>query len=52
MYKGVLKTGEEVAVKVQRPGVLETVTIDLYIIRTLGLVARQVWRGGGGEGED
>lgn len=33
MYKGRLKTGEEVAVKVQRPYVLETVTVDLHIIR-------------------
>lgn len=36
VYKGKLKTGETVAVKVQRPYVLETVTIDLYIIRALG----------------
>ena len=34
MYKGKLKTGEEVAVKVQRPFVLETVTVDLFIIRS------------------
>ncbi len=27
VYRGRLKTGEDVAVKVQRPGVLETVTI-------------------------
>lgn len=33
VYRGRLKTGEEVAVKVQRPYVLETVTVDLYIIR-------------------
>eukprot|EP00798_Chlamydomonas_sp_ICE-L_P012411 gene12411-15603_t len=39
MYKGKLKgTGEVVAIKVQRPYVLETtVTIDLYIIRQVGL---------------
>jgi len=29
-----------VAVKVQRPGVLETVTVDLYIIRRLGVFLR------------
>lgn len=29
------------AVKVQRPGVLETVTIDLYIIRRFGLFLRR-----------
>lgn len=33
VYKGKLKTGETVAVKVQRPYVLETVSIDLYVIR-------------------
>ncbi|OAY67366.1 Uncharacterized protein ACMD2_00423 [Ananas comosus] len=42
VYKGRLReTGELVAVKVQRPFVLETVTIDLYIIRKLGLVLRK-----------
>jgi aarF domain-containing kinase len=42
VYKGRLKeTGELVAVKVQRPFVLETVTIDLFIIRNLGLVLRR-----------
>ena len=41
VYKGRLKTGEEVAVKVQRPDVLETVTVDLYIIRYLGVQLRQ-----------
>jgi predicted unusual protein kinase regulating ubiquinone biosynthesis (AarF/ABC1/UbiB family) len=35
------ETGELVAVKVQRPFVLETVTIDLFIIRKLGLVLRR-----------
>lgn len=42
VYKGSLKeNGDLVAVKVQRPFVLETVTIDLYIIRNLGLVLRK-----------
>jgi aarF domain-containing kinase len=41
VYRGKLMTGEEVAVKVQRPGVLETVTVDLHIIRTLGLFMRR-----------
>jgi hypothetical protein len=31
----------QVAVKVQRPGVLETVTIDLYIIRKIGIFLRR-----------
>nr|CAD1820939.1 unnamed protein product [Ananas comosus var. bracteatus] len=43
VYKGRLReTGELVAVKVQRPFVLETVTIDLYIIRKLGLISIDV----------
>ena len=33
VYKGRLKSGEQVAVKVQRPYVVETVSIDLFIIR-------------------
>ncbi|CAK9230427.1 unnamed protein product [Sphagnum jensenii] len=42
VYKGRLhETGELVAVKVQRPYVLETVTIDLFIIRHLGLALRK-----------
>ncbi|CAN0915705.1 Uncharacterized protein sll0005 [Linum grandiflorum] len=42
VYKGRLKeTGELVAVKVQRPFVLETVTVDLFVIRNLGLFLRK-----------
>lgn len=42
VYKGRLKeNGDSVAVKVQRPFVLETVTIDLFIIRKLGLALRR-----------
>ncbi len=33
VYKARLKTGEEVAVKVQRPNLLPTLTLDLYIMR-------------------
>ena len=40
VYKGKLMTGEDVAGKVQRPGVLATVTVDLYIIRWLGVFLR------------
>lgn len=36
VYKGKLSTGEDVAVKVQRPYVLETVTVDLFIVRAIG----------------
>ena len=43
VYKAKLKaTGETVAVKVQRPGVLETVSLDLYLTRQVGLLARNI----------
>lgn len=43
VYKAVLRdTGETVAVKVQRPGVLETVSLDLYLAREIGLLARKL----------
>lgn len=35
VYKGQLHTGEIVAVKVQRPGLAERITLDLYILRRL-----------------
>ncbi|NES41352.1 AarF/UbiB family protein, partial [Moorena sp. SIO2C4] len=35
VYNGKLKTGETVAVKVQRPGLAHKITLDLYIIRRL-----------------
>ena len=35
VYRGRLHSGEEVAVKVQRPFVLETVTVDLFLVRYL-----------------
>ncbi|MDP5017859.1 MAG: AarF/ABC1/UbiB kinase family protein, partial [Dolichospermum sp.] len=45
VYKGKLKTGEEVAIKVQRPDLRERITIDLYILRNLaGWVQRNVKR--------
>ncbi|MEH1812718.1 MAG: AarF/ABC1/UbiB kinase family protein [Nostoc sp.] len=45
VYKGKLKTGEEVAVKVQRPDLREGITIDLYILRNLAAwVQRKVKR--------
>merc|ERR1712238_172785 len=41
VYRAILQsTGEAVAVKVQRPGVLETVSLDLYLARQIGLLAR------------
>lgn len=33
VYRAVLPTGEEVAVKVQRPNLLPTLTLDLYLMR-------------------
>ena len=42
VYKGKLKaTGEEVAVKVQRPDLRESITIDLYILRRLAAWAQK-----------
>ena len=35
VYKGRLKTGEDVAVKVQRPGLAEQITKDIYVIRII-----------------
>lgn len=39
VYKGRLKTGEEVAVKVQRPGLADQITKDIYVIRVLAVWA-------------
>jgi aarF domain-containing kinase len=42
VYKAVLRdSGAEVAVKVQRPFVLETVSLDLYLARQLGFLLRR-----------
>ena len=35
VYKGKLKTGEDVAVKVQRPGLAESIAVDMYILRRI-----------------
>jgi predicted unusual protein kinase regulating ubiquinone biosynthesis (AarF/ABC1/UbiB family) len=35
VYKGRLKTGEKVAVKVQRPDLVRCITLDVYIMRRL-----------------
>lgn len=43
VYKATLRdTGDIVAVKVQRPAVLETVSLDLFLARELGLIARNI----------
>jgi predicted unusual protein kinase regulating ubiquinone biosynthesis (AarF/ABC1/UbiB family) len=35
VYKGKLKTGEQVAVKVQRPGLAQNIALDMYILRCI-----------------
>ncbi|HEY9698265.1 MAG TPA: AarF/ABC1/UbiB kinase family protein [Trichocoleus sp.] len=37
VYKGKLKSGETVAVKVQRPGLAQLITLDLHILRQLAM---------------
>jgi predicted unusual protein kinase regulating ubiquinone biosynthesis (AarF/ABC1/UbiB family) len=37
VYKAKLRSGETVAVKVQRPGLAQLITLDLYIIRGLAI---------------
>lgn len=39
VYKGRLKTGEQVAVKVQRPGLAENIALDMYILRQMAIFA-------------
>ncbi len=43
VYRGKLWSGEEVAVKVQRPGLAEGIALDMYILRSLaGFVKKNV----------
>lgn len=37
VYKGKLKTGETVAIKVQRPGLAESMGLDVYVLRQLAI---------------
>ncbi len=41
VYKGKLKSGETVAVKVQRPGLAQSITLDIYILRQLAAWANK-----------
>ncbi len=41
VHKGVLISGEKVAVKVQRPGLREQITLDLYILRNISSWLKQ-----------
>lgn len=44
VYKGTLPDGRAVAVKVQRPGLREQITLDLYIVRNLALWIKRYTR--------
>jgi len=44
VYRGRLKTGEEVAIKVQRPDLRERITIDLYILRRLSALIQRTFK--------
>lgn len=45
VYKGRLKTGEQVAIKVQRPGLAQNIALDMYILRRMAaLVMKNVKR--------
>ncbi|WP_017295907.1 ABC1 kinase family protein [Geminocystis herdmanii] len=45
VYRGRLKTGEEVAIKVQRPDLVRRITLDIYIMRSIsGWVKQNVKR--------
>jgi len=37
VHKATLKSGEKVAVKIQRPGLREQITLDLYIVRNIAI---------------
>ncbi|MEB3232045.1 MAG: AarF/ABC1/UbiB kinase family protein [Leptolyngbyaceae bacterium] len=41
VYKGKLKSGEMVAVKVQRPDLRERIALDIYILRQLSAIAQR-----------
>eukprot|EP00746_Dinoflagellata_sp_MGD_P029031 gnl/MRDRNA2_/MRDRNA2_168700_c0_seq1.p1 gnl/MRDRNA2_/MRDRNA2_168700_c0~~gnl/MRDRNA2_/MRDRNA2_168700_c0_seq1.p1 ORF type:complete len:946 (+),score=191.60 gnl/MRDRNA2_/MRDRNA2_168700_c0_seq1:80-2917(+) len=42
VYKGVLKDGRTVAVKVQRPAILDEIALDLYLLRLLAPIQTRV----------
>ncbi|MGB3264194.1 MAG: AarF/ABC1/UbiB kinase family protein [Microcoleus sp.] len=44
VYKGKLKTGETVAIKVQRPGLAENIGLDIYILRRVALWAQNSFK--------
>ena len=44
VYKGKLKTGELVAIKVQRPDIAEGIAIDMYILRGIGTWLKKTFK--------
>jgi predicted unusual protein kinase regulating ubiquinone biosynthesis (AarF/ABC1/UbiB family) len=44
VYKGKLKTGEIVAIKVQRPGLVENIALDIYVMRGICLWAQNTFK--------
>ncbi|URR34772.1 AarF/ABC1/UbiB kinase family protein [Thermosynechococcus sp. HN-54] len=42
VYRGKLHSGEEVAIKVQRPGLAESITLDIYILRGVAYWAKRL----------
>lgn len=44
VYKAKLHSGEQVAVKVQRPGLAESITLDIFILRGLAAWAQKTFK--------
>jgi predicted unusual protein kinase regulating ubiquinone biosynthesis (AarF/ABC1/UbiB family) len=44
VYKGKLKTGELVAIKVQRPDIAEGIALDMYILRGIGTWLKKTFK--------
>ncbi len=44
VYQAYLHTGEKVAVKVQRPDLIERISLDMYIVRSLAAWAKRTFR--------
>ncbi|BBA80012.1 ABC transporter [cyanobacterium endosymbiont of Rhopalodia gibberula] len=44
VYKGKLKNGEKVAIKVQRPDLIRRITLDIYLMRNLASLAQQAFK--------
>ncbi len=44
VYKGKLKTGETVAIKVQRPDIAAGIALDMYILRGIGTWLKQTFK--------